>query len=214
MITVVISSYKYGHLAAHCVESILSQSKKPSKIMFVDDGVGDCRHIEQMYPEVQFFQNEQNKGTVQNFQDMLAKVDTEYCMFLGADNWLRSDAINMFLVQIELNNPDVITYDIMITGELKYKRIVDSKHKTEVENHQGDYLWSREMAHHGSMLYRTSLAKSVGGYTKHTRDPAYTEEDLSLWNKMKDAGAKIAHIKQPLLYYRHHRNNYNKYNYD
>ena len=37
MITVVISSYKYGHLAAHCIESVLCQTKKADKILFVDD---------------------------------------------------------------------------------------------------------------------------------------------------------------------------------
>jgi glycosyltransferase involved in cell wall biosynthesis len=211
MITIVVSSFRYGHLAAHCVESILSQSKQPEKILFVDDAVGDCRHIKDLYPEVQFFENETNKGTVQNFQDMLSRVDTEYCMFIGADNWLRSDALSMFSTVIELDRPDIITYDIMITGELKGKRILDSKHKTETWSFEGDYFWTRENAHHGSMLYRTSLAKSVGGYTKHNRDPAYTEEDLSLWNKMIAAGAKISHVKHPLLYYRHHRNNYNKY---
>ena len=41
-ITVVIASYQYGHLAAHCIESVLCQSRKPDKILFVDDGVGDC----------------------------------------------------------------------------------------------------------------------------------------------------------------------------
>jgi glycosyltransferase involved in cell wall biosynthesis len=38
MITLVIASYHYGHLAAHCIESILAQSKRPQRIIFVDDG--------------------------------------------------------------------------------------------------------------------------------------------------------------------------------
>ena len=46
MLTIVIASYRYGHLAAHCIESILSQTKAPEKILFVDDGVGDCGHLE------------------------------------------------------------------------------------------------------------------------------------------------------------------------
>ena len=41
MLTVVVASYQYGHLAAHCIESLLSQTKAPDKILFVDDGVGD-----------------------------------------------------------------------------------------------------------------------------------------------------------------------------
>ena len=209
MITVVISSYKYGHLAAHCIESILSQYKKPEKILFVDDGVGDCRHLKDLYPDVDFTFRETNLGTVDNFQDMLNRVDTEYCMFIGADNWLRSDTIHFFNKMIELDNPDIITYDILLTGELKETRV--PHHRNEVERCQGDYYWSRELRHHGSMLYRTSLAKSVGGYTRLNDWSHQTQEDLSLWNKMTNAGAKVTHVNEALLYYRHHRGNFNRY---
>ena len=93
MLTIVVASYKYGHLAAHCIESILSQSVPASKILFVDDGAGDCTHLPSLYPEVEYTLRESNMGTAANFQDMLMKVDTEYTMFIGADNWLRSDTV-------------------------------------------------------------------------------------------------------------------------
>ena len=60
MITVVVSSYKYGHLAAHCVESLLSQSEKPERILFVDDCAGDCAHINKHYPEIEYYENPEN----------------------------------------------------------------------------------------------------------------------------------------------------------
>jgi glycosyltransferase involved in cell wall biosynthesis len=209
MITVVISSYKYGHLAAHCVESILSQSTKPKRILFVDDCAGDCSHIPVHYPEVEFFQNEENLGTVRNFQQMLEKVDTEYCMFIGADNWLRSDAIGMLYTTLGLEIPDIITYDMILTGELKKTRV--SHHKDEVDRYQGDYYWTKKNSHHGSMLYRTELAKHVGGYSKIEHNFIHTCEDWSLWNKMTAAGAKVSYINEGLLYYRHHRENFNRY---
>ena len=209
MITVVISSYRYGHLAAHCIESILSQSTRPEKIFFVDDGWGDCFHLKRLYPDIEFIFRDTNLGTVNNFQEMLNRVTSEYCMFIGADNWLRSDAISLMNTMIDLNNPDVVTYDIMLTGELKETRV--KYHENEMYSYLGDYYWSRELKHHGSMLYRTSMAKSVGGYTKFNETSRETQEDLSLWNKMISVGAKIEHIKHPLLYYRHHRENYNRY---
>ena len=209
MITVVISSYRYGHLAAHCVESILSQSTKPERVLFVDDGVGDCRHIAQLYPQIEFYENSENLGTVQNFQNMLNKVNSEYCMFIGADNWLRSDTIDVFTKVFDVSKPDIITYDMILTGELKQNRI--KYHANEIERYQGDYYWSRRFKHHGSMLYRTELAKSVGGYSKHRAESHQTEEDFSLWEKMISAGASVRHIDQGFLYYRHHSNNFNKY---
>lgn len=209
MITVVVSSYKYGHLAAHCVESILGQSELPERIMFVDDCAGDCAHISKHYPEVEYYENPENYGTVKNFQNMLDKVTSEYCMFIGADNWLRSDAIEMFTKIIDINNPDIITYDMLLTGQLKDTRV--PYHREEINRHQGDYYWSRKLKHHGSMLYRTYLAKSVGGYDRLNNWSHQTQEDLSLWNRMINSGASVHHIEHSLLYYRHHRENFNKY---
>jgi glycosyltransferase involved in cell wall biosynthesis len=208
MISVVISSYRYGHLAAHCIESILSQSKKPEKVFFVDDGWGDCFHLKRLYPEIEFVFREANLGTVKNFQDMLHKVTTEYCMFIGADNWLRSDTISMFDKIIQLERPDIITYDMILTGELKDTRI--KYHMDEIVRYQGDYYWRKDHKHHGSMLYRTEMAKSVGGYERYGNSHQ-TLEDLGLWHRMINAGAKVSNINEAFLYYRHHRINNNKY---
>lgn len=208
MISIVISSYKYGHLAAHCIESILAQSTHPEKILFVDDAAGDCGHLPSLYPEVDFTLRPTNLGTVDNFQDMLNKVNTKYCMFIGADNWLRSDAISLMINALQ-NLPDIVTYDIILTGELKETRV--PHHKEEIISYIGDYYWDRTLKHHGSMLYRTELAKFVGGYSLYKENLHQTLEDLSLWNKMIQANARVTHVKQGLLYYRHHRENFNKY---
>ena len=68
-LTVVISSYKYGHLAGHCIDSVISQTRKPDTIMFLDDGVGDCKHLPSIYPEVEYILREKNLGTLKNFDE-------------------------------------------------------------------------------------------------------------------------------------------------
>jgi glycosyltransferase involved in cell wall biosynthesis len=204
MITVVVSSYRYGHLAAHCIESILSQSKKPSRIIFVDDGVGDCEHLPKLYPEVEYIMRETNLGVVENFDDVLKQVNSEYVMFLGADNWLRSDAIEL----LSTAKSDIVTYDIMVTGELKEEML--DRHEDQLKKVNGDLYWNRKLFHHGSMLYRTKLGQSIG-YRKRKEDSSYTEEDWNLWNKMVDNGASVSYIPKPLLYYRRHRENFLKY---
>lgn len=202
MITVVIASYKYGHLASHCIESIIAQSRKPDRILFVDDAAGDCFHLPKIYPEVEFVFRENNYGTIRNFDDMLRRVDTERCMFIGADNWLRSDAIEI----LTSCNTDIVTYDIVLTGILKHNTA--RWHESEIVNYQGDYYWSRAMKHHGSMLYNTKLAQRFG-YTAR-EGSSNTEEDWSLWNNMVGAGATVSHVPQGLLYYRKHRENFNE----
>jgi len=211
MITILISSYKYGHLAAHCIESVLSQTHMPDRILFVDDGVGDCSHLVDLYPEVEFILRDKNLGTVDNFQDMLMRVNTEYVMFLGADNWLRSDALSKLLRA----GGDIITYDMMITGELKDELYAQAY--KYMKNKDGDYYYSKKndlWKAHGSMLYKTELAKSVGGYKLNPNQirAGHPEEDFSLYNRMIAIPNTIVnYVPLALLYYRRHKENFLKY---
>lgn len=202
---IVISSYYYGHLAAHAIESVLAQTKKFDQILFVDDGAGDCTHLPTIYPEVHFILRDKNLGVVANFQDMLMnKVKTDFVMFLGADNWLRADALE--LLSDDYAYRDVVTYDIVVTGDRR-KEIT----KAYLTNpYQGDAYWNRKFLHHGSMLYNVELAKMVGGYAQRAGS-IRSDEDMELWDRMNKEGATIGYVDQGLLYYRRHRENFNKY---
>jgi glycosyltransferase involved in cell wall biosynthesis len=204
MITVIIASYQYGHLAAHCIESILSQSQAPERILFVDDGAMDCTHLPYLYPEIEYVLREKNLGTVENFQEMLDRVSTPYVMFVGADNWLRSDTIE----KLSEAKTDIVTYDIVVTGELK-EEILERVPGQTVSYH-GDFYWDRQGLHHGSMMYRTELGKQVGYKKKHL-DRKHPQEDSNLWDQMIAMGASVSSIQEGLLFYRRHRENYLKY---
>jgi glycosyltransferase involved in cell wall biosynthesis len=205
MITLVIASYGYGHLAAHCIESTLSQTVLPSRILFVDDGAHDCLHLENLYPEIEFIHRPKNLGTVANFQDILLRVDTEYVMFLGADNWIRSDAIEL----LSKEKADIVTYDIVVTGELKdeiLERVPGESIKLN-----GDHYWHRKDKHHGSMMYRTKLGQRVRYENRFSNSSAHPQEDWRLWDLMVASGASVSSIPQGLLFYRRHRENFLKY---
>jgi len=201
--SVVISSYKYGHLAAHCIESVLAQTKQFDKIYFVDDAVGDCSHLPFIYPNLEYVFRHTNLGVVANFQGMLNRVNTDYVMFLGADNWLRSDALEI-LSQYE---SDIVTYDILVTGQLRNE--IHQFYPNQMTKHQGDWHWERKYQHHGSMLYNVAKAKLVGGYEDNKG--IRTDEDLNLWNKLTKNGASVVYVPEAFLYYRRHKENYNKY---
>lgn len=204
MVTVVIASYRYGHLAAHCIESLLSQTTPPARILFVDDGGFDCSHLPSLYPDIEYIFRDENLGVVDNFQDMLSMVNTEYVLFIGADNWLRSDAIEL----LSNSSADIVTYDIVVTGELKKEILI--RVPGETLPYQGDLYWNRQNQHHGSMMYRTTLGKSIG-YKKRHEDGTHPQEDWNLWDKMLEQGATVASVNEGLLFYRRHKENFLKY---
>lgn len=203
MITVVIASYRYGHLAAHCIESLLSQTRSPSKILFVDDGAFDCTHLPSLYPDIEYIFRPKNIGTVNNFQNMLSRVESEYVLFIGADNWLRSDSIEL----LSTASTDIVTYDIVVTGELKEEIL--TRVPGETHPHLGDLYWDRQEQHHGSMMYRADFGQRVGYQRRF--DHGHPQEDWNLWDKMLEQGATVASLKEGLLFYRRHRENFLKY---
>jgi glycosyltransferase involved in cell wall biosynthesis len=211
--TLVISSYGYGHLAAHAIESALSQTRPFDEILFVDDGKGDCSHLVPLYKDrgIEFILREKNLGIIDNFNDMLKRVETEYVMFLGADNWLRSDALHLISGSINYNlyfKPDICVYDIIVTGELKQE--IHAIYSHFMRPYHGNWYWSRKGGHHGSMVYRVSKAKEVGGYA-HNKQSGRTDEDQNLWDKLHKVGCRAIHLEEGLLYYRRHKENFNKY---
>lgn len=209
---IVISSYKYGHLAAHAIESVLAQTKPFDEIWFVDDGAGDCKHLDYLYKHrVNLVLRKENLGIVDNFNDMLNRVNTDFVLILGADNWLRSDALFQIDKEMQKNShlsPLVCVYDIMVTGELRDE--IHRPYHHQMFAKDGDWYWNRQGFHHGSMLYHVAIAKELGGYA-HNKTSSRTDEDENLWGKFRNAGHNYIHVNLPLLYYRRHKENFNKY---
>jgi hypothetical protein len=144
---------------------------------------------------------------VDNFQDILSQIKTEYVLFIGADNWLRSDAIEL----LSKASADIVTYDIVVTGELKEEILV--RVPGETLSYQGDLYWDRQDQHHGSMMYRTSFGQKIG-YKKRYEDGAHPQEDWNLWDKMIEQDATVVSLKEGLLFYRRHRENFLKYSHE
>ena len=169
-----------------------------------DDGVGDCTHLPQLYPNIEYVLREENLGTAANFQDLLMRVKTDKCMFLGADNWLRSDALEL----LDKEPGDIVTYDFTVTGELK-DIFVNKFYSSISTRDRGDWNVPRNGGHHGSMLYKTQIAQNAGYANRE--GGRNSEEDWVLWDRMLAAGATVSYVKEGLLYYRKHKENFIKF---
>ena len=207
MLTIGIFSCGYGHLASQAIESVLSQTVMPEQILFFDDGIWDCKHLPSIYPELKYYFRSENVGTVSNFHDALMRVTTEYTMFMGADNWLRSDTVE----HLTKDPADVNICDIMVTGELKEKfREVCKVANYKFSDVNGDLHWHIGDGHHGRMMYKTSIGKEIG-YARYENSTYGDAEDYRLWLGFKERNASVKYITEALLYYRRHRENTIKY---
>jgi glycosyltransferase involved in cell wall biosynthesis len=185
-VTCVIASYRYGHLAAQAIESVLHQTRGFDRVLFVDDGVGDCGHLPDIYPEVEFVLRPARMGIVANFNDMLARVETDRCMFLGADNWLDHTALEV----TSAVDADIVSYAAwLVQSGVPVRWVVDVPH--------------------GSSLYNVAKARAVGCY--EASGNTNTEEDSVMFGRMRGAGASFANLSDTLLFYRwRHRRNFNR----
>lgn len=197
-------SYKYGHLVAQAIESVLSQTLKPDVIRVYDDGVGDCAEVCKLYPEVEYILREKNLGIVDNFNDALNRTTTEFVMFLGADNWLHPNALEFMYDEEAV----ISTSWLYLFGTE-----VDTFRKGlphELDPESGLWIW-KPKAYHGSSLYHVPTAKVVGGYERNPNSTK-SEEDSVLFDKMlklnMDMDMTVVHSEEPLIYYRRHKHNF------
>lgn len=205
-IQVNIMSFGYAHLASHCIESVLSQTKKPDRILVVDDGKHDGIEKMGVYP-VYVLIRENNLGIIENFNDVLMNRTTcDKVMFLGADNYLRPDALEL----MERENADIVSSDIALFGTETEK----FKQGLQTEYRDGYNIWRFHPSNiekgnyiHGSSLYNVERAKQYG---YKPSGGSHTEEDWMLWKQMIKGGATHRHIPEPLLFYRRHKTNFNK----
>lgn len=205
--TLNIISYRYGHIAAQAIESALAQTKKFDVIRFFDDGAGDCAHLPALYPEVEFVLRPTNLGQVASIQDAVDHVTTDYCMNLGADNWLRPDCLETLLGL----NADIISYDLWITGS-GASHFAKNMPTDGIE--QGHHRWffrpgnvAVENWIHGSALFRVSECRKYR--YRRAVGTGTAPEDWMMWQDMILGGATTVHLNEPLLYYRRHRTNFN-----
>ena len=213
-LTIFIASYKYGHLVAHAVETILAQSFQPSRIVVLDDGIGDCRHIPELYPSVELIERKKNLGTDRNFHSALLTSKTKRTMFLGADNWLREDAVEVLMNSTV--NSAIVTYDIAVVGNLAEWW----SEKYPMSREAGYYRWNLAQGGdssliaqknflHGSSMYDTKLAIQAGGYLGGYGQES--PEDWRLWKRMINNGAMWVRVPEALLFYRRHNHNFLQY---
>jgi glycosyltransferase involved in cell wall biosynthesis len=95
-LTVVLPTYNHGHFISQAIDSLIAQTRKPDRIIVLDDAsTDDTASVVRKYlvgmPSLEFIREETNQGVVAMLNRGLSLADTEYISFLAADDFIKSD---------------------------------------------------------------------------------------------------------------------------
>ena len=111
-VSIIISSYNYGHLLDKTIGSILAQTYRDYEIILIDDGSTDdtesvVYRISSENPDVSLIYLKTSNGGVANAQNLgVSKASGRYLMFMDADDWMDPDCLETLVDSAVSNDAD------------------------------------------------------------------------------------------------------------
>lgn len=217
-VAVIVACYNYRNFVAEAIESVLAQSIAPDEILVVDDCStdGSDEVIARYADRIRFVRNPSNLGIVANFNQAVKLTKSDYVLFLGADNRMRSDCVERYKAALDRSPDAAVAYCDMLIFGTRAKLLAESVSASQVGESALErwpiYLWSfpdptpERIAGiaqgnfiHGSSMYRRSAFNKAGGYRQ-----ARVAEDHDLFMRMLRDGGQAVHVPHPLIEYRQH----------
>ena len=197
-ITVYIVNHNYDDYLLQCYYSVLYQTYKNIEILIIDNNSNSksknlLNSIVSIHNTKVIFRKESDLISACNVA--INNANGKYIFRLDADDFLRKDAIERLVNNIEENNADLIYpeyFEISVEGNVlnRIKHINFDKHVT----------LPSFPAHGACTLFRLSALKKIGGY-----DEEFDRQDgYYMWIKFLINKLKIININFPLFFYRIH----------
>lgn len=114
--SVVIPAYNSQDFLEKGVNSVLNQTCDDLELVLVDDGSKDktlelCNKFAKKDKRVKVI-HQRNGGHTSARNTGLVNSTGKYVVFLDSDDWLDTDALEIFKKDIEKNNPDIIIFSV------------------------------------------------------------------------------------------------------
>ena len=186
------------YLLEKSIESVFKNSIKPDYFILTVDGSIPklnekiIKKVSYKYP-IELNILEENIGLALALNNALNLVKTEWVARADSDD---INLYNRFKTQLAFTNKkfDVIGTNILEVD--KSKKLPKLTKKIPVTNEDiREYLKLRNPINHMTVLYKTKLIKSVGGYPN-----IYLREDYGLWAKLVKKGAIFHNIDEILVH--------------
>lgn len=197
-ISLVIPSFGQAQYLRQAIDSAINQTSPCHEIIVCDDGSTDgSLEIAESYGDLITLVKQANKGlaSARNAGIMNTDPDTDYIMFLDADDMLKPDCIEKIEKCAKETNADVICPSIRCFNE---KGIINDTILMEYPTF-GDFEAGNRLAY--CCAYKRSVLLEVGGYSPKM-DERGGWEDLWMHYQMLRLQKKIVAIPEPLVSYR------------
>jgi glycosyltransferase involved in cell wall biosynthesis len=202
--TIVVVAHNYGRYLTTAVESAVEQTRRP-RVLIMDDGSADdtedvVRALAARYPDIACWRSPSARGLSATRNDAAQRVDTEWVVYLDADDWLDLRFIERGEDWLDRHSRcDVLTTDMTIVRDGCATRVF----KARAPRTWPDLLRRNTVVQ--TSFIRRSMILSLSGY-----DATFDYEDWEFWIRALKAGYVIGRLPGPHVFRREHGLNKSK----
>lgn len=200
--TVVVITHNYGRYLATAVTSVVDQTRRP-RILIMDDGSTDnteevVRTLTERYPSVKSHRSATARGLAATRNAAARMVETEWLIYLDADDWLDSRFVEHGEHWLERRPTcDVLTTDVTLVRDERQPVVA----RARVPRSWRGLLRGNTVMQ--TSFIRRAMILALDGY-----DGAFDYEDWEFWIRAVKAGYTIDRLPGAHVYYRQHGDNY------
>lgn len=202
LVSIIITSYNYGHYLADAVKSALSQTYPNIEVIIVDDGSTDnTKDVAAQYPSQYIFQTNQGVSIAKNHGIRISRGDFFIC--LDGDDKLSPKYVEKTLNQILKHSSTGFIY----TGSTVWNETTGDENIWMPRKLFSKYsLFAGWHGALGPILVRRKAFESL----ENGFDPTFAVyEDLDLCFRILSKGWKSDLVYEPIHWYRIHPNSLN-----
>lgn len=193
-VSIIVINYNYAAFLAEAIESALAQSYPATEVVLIDDGsTDDSLEIAARYPIT--IMTKPNGGLCKARNSALLNVETDYVLFLDADDRLTPNAVSLLMAALAPAAPDTA----YAYGQMRYFGLRDdlfASHDFDPQRlAKSNYICA-------TTLIRRQALLQVGGYDNCFRS---LREDWELYIRFWHHGYRGAFVPEVMLECRKHK---------
>jgi glycosyltransferase involved in cell wall biosynthesis len=212
-VDVIVPCYCYGHFLRQCVESVLSQDIRATRVLIIDDASPDATaeiasELASEDDRVAVRRHAKNLGHIATYNEGLDWASAKYVLLLSADDFLLPGALSR-AVQLLDAHPEVgfafgRCIELHPEDVLSGITLDDQTAETRVLTGAEFVQWSgaKNIVPTPTAVVRTDLQKRLGGYLPNLPHAG----DMEMWLRFASRSS-VGFINADQAVYRRHQQN-------